>query len=57
MEVYVNGTLVAPVEADTPAYRYLGLKAATLVSGATNTLAVHATDLGARTIRRSRDRA
>jgi hypothetical protein len=46
MEVYVNGVLAAPVEAYTPAYRYLGLKAGTLLPGALNTLAVHAIDVG-----------
>jgi hypothetical protein len=46
IEVYVNGALAAPVERFTPGYRYLGLDARTLVPGASNTLAVRATDFG-----------
>jgi hypothetical protein len=46
IEVYVNGTQVATSSSWTPGYRYLGLNAATLVPGATNTLAVHAKDFG-----------
>jgi hypothetical protein len=46
IEVYVNGALVAAERDWTPGYRYLGLTAATLRPGATNTLAVRATDSG-----------
>ena len=46
IEVYINGVQVAKEAESTPGHRYLGLKAAALVPGAINTLAVHARDLG-----------
>jgi hypothetical protein len=46
IEVYVNGVRAATDGESTPGYRYLGLKGATLVPGALNTLAVHARDVG-----------